>query len=177
MNLPKVPQRTTPGFAFSVVERALLECLAPRQFGSGEIKQVLSFFGFERQPECVYCGSHDVKRWDHLVPIKEGGETVLGNMVPACALCDDSKRHLPYQQWMLSDTKSSLKNRGINNIRERIMKIQAYSIHYEYRPRSLVDRLDDHDIQRLEDIRAKLKDVRGDIDTLIKDYRSKTGSM
>ena len=101
-----------------MVERALLNCLATRRFGLGEIEQVLEFFGFD-PPECVYCGSHEVQRWDHLVPVKEGGETVLGNMVPACARCDDSKRHLSFEEWVKSDSESSLKNRGIKEIGQR----------------------------------------------------------
>lgn len=60
MKLPKIPKRTTPGFAFPMVDRALSECLSHRQFGSKEIKQALEFFG-QNPPECVFCGSKDVK--------------------------------------------------------------------------------------------------------------------
>ena len=80
--LPRVPGRTTPGFAFSILDRAISECLSRRQFGAVEIKQVIEFFDID-PPECVFCGATPVSRWDHLVPINGGGETLLGNMVPA----------------------------------------------------------------------------------------------
>ena len=70
-HLPSIPKRTTPGFAFSMIERALNECLGERRFGKAEIDQVLAFFN-SANLECVYCGSRDVKRWDHLIPIKNG---------------------------------------------------------------------------------------------------------
>ena len=42
--------------------------------------KVLDFFD-PTPHECIFCGNLDVKRWDHLVPISKGGDTVLGNMV------------------------------------------------------------------------------------------------
>ena len=72
----------------------------------------MAFFG-KNPPECVFCGNREVKRWDHLVPVMKGGETVLGNMVPACARCDDSKQAFPFEEWMVSDAKWSPKSRGV----------------------------------------------------------------
>jgi len=175
MRPPRVPQRTTPGFAFSIVERALQQCLAARQFGREEIAKVLAFFGAD-PPECVYCGSYEVRRWDHLVPVKKGGETVLGNMVPACARCDDSKRDLPFEEWMMSETRWSPKSRGIRDVDQRVKRIKAYIQHFGYTPRSLEDRLDEHELERLATIRSGLQQVRKDFETLIEDYRTRTGN-
>lgn len=174
MNLPRVPQRTTPGFAFSTVERALRECLATRQFGQEEIAKVLEFFGTD-PPECVYCGSHEVQRWDHLFPISRGGETVLGNLVPACAHCDNSKRAVPFEKWMVSDAKWSPKSRGVRDIDQRVERIKAYVQHFDYAPRSLEKRLDEHELERLTTIRSRLQDLREDIDAFIEDHRTRTG--
>ncbi len=174
MQLPSVPQRTTPGFAFSMVDRALLECLATRQFGRAEIAEVLAFFGAD-PPECVYCGSHDVRRWDHLVPVKEGGETVLGNMVPACARCDDSKGSLHFAAWMKADVPGSPKSRGVADLERRIARIEAYVRHFGYVPRALPERLDEAERARLEAIRGRLREVRGEIERLIDDYRRREG--
>ena len=116
MDLPRAPQRTTIGFAFSSVERALQEEFADRKFGKAEIESILAHFG--NPPKCAYCGD-EVRRWDHLVPVREGGETVIGNMVPACARCDDSKRNEPFQKWMLSDVRFSPKSRQVSDINER----------------------------------------------------------
>ena len=175
MKFPKVPQRTTPGFAFSIVERALQECLAARRFGPEEIAKVLAFFGAD-PPECVYCGSHEVRRWDHLVPVNKGGETVLGNMVPACAHCDDSKRDLPFEEWMTSDAAGSPKSRGVEDIDKRVERIKAYVQHFGYTPRSLEERLNEHELERLTTIRSRLQELREDIEELIEDYRTRTGN-
>ena len=175
MKLPRVPQRTTPGFAFSMVERALRECLAARQFGRDETRKVLDFFGKD-PPECVFCGSLDVKRWDHLVAIKEGGETVLGNMVPACARCDDSKRNLPFEEWMRSSVGGSPTSRGILDVDQRIEHIKAYMQRFGYVPQTLEQRLDEREQEQLRDIRSRLQEVRQDTEKLIKDYRERTGN-
>jgi len=45
MKLPRTPQRTTPGFAFSMVERCLRDGLGRRKFGAPEQQEVLNFFG------------------------------------------------------------------------------------------------------------------------------------
>ena len=172
MALPKVPQRTTPGFAFSMVDRALRDCLGHRQFGKAEIEQVLAFFDND-PPECVFCGSKDVGRWDHLVPIKGGGETVLGNMVPACAKCDDSKRSEPWEQWIVSDAKNSPKSLGTASVGRRIKCIKAYVRQFRYTPRKLEDRLSSGELQQLKEIRVRLVELRSEVDSLIGDYRAR----
>lgn len=174
MALPKTPQRTTPGFAFSMMERVLKDCLARRRFGQAEKKQVLEFFGLSMEsPKCVFCGSSDVKRWDHLVPIKEGGETVLGNMVPACEQCDDAMRGEPFNEWMLSDDRYSPTSLGIKGVNQRIKRIKEYSRYFNYIPLSLEERLNEDELERLAVIRAKLQEIRSEIDALIIDYSAK----
>ena len=158
-----------------MVERALSECLAYRQFGQKEIAEVLAFFGTD-PPECVFCGSPEVKRWDHLVPINKGGETVLGNMVPACARCDDSKRDLPFEEWMTSNSEGSPKSRGIKDVDQRVEHINAYVQRYSYTPRSLEQRLDEYESERLATIRSGLQELRKEIDMLIEHYRTRTGN-
>lgn len=134
MKLPQAPQRTTPGFSFSILQRALNECLGARQFGQEEMARVLRFFDMA-QPKCVFCGCPEVKRWDHLIAVTQNGEAVLGNMVPACARCDDSKRDLPFQEWMTCDAKGSPKSRGVDDIAERVERINAYVHYFGYRVR------------------------------------------
>lgn len=174
MSIPRVPQRTTPGFAFSMVNRALQECLAVRQFGQTEIAQVLDFFGAD-PPECAFCGSPNVSRWDHLVPVNSSGETVLGNMVPSCARCDDSKRNLSFEEWMAGDARLSPKSRGVSDIDERIQRIQTYMQHFGYEVRAVEDRLTAQELERLRAIQAGLEGLRRDVDALILDYRTRTG--
>lgn len=158
-----------------MIGRALNECLAARQFGQKEMAGILAFFGTD-PPECVYCGSPDVKRWDHLVPINKGGETVLGNMVPACARCDDSKRDEPFEEWMVSGVKRSPQSRGIVDVAQRIERIKAYVQHFDYRVRTLEERPNRQELERLKDIQARLQGLRKDVDALIADYRVRTGN-
>jgi len=174
--LPLVPQRITPGFVFSNVERALCDCLSRRQFGKKEIAEVLAFFNTD-PVECVFCGNLDVKRWDHLVPIKKGGETVIGNIVPACAACDDSKRDKLFEEWIFSDVLGSPKSRGIKDINKRIKKIKAYVHHFGYTPSSLEERLNSQEKVKLGEIRSSLKEVRDNMEELIRSYRARTGHI
>jgi hypothetical protein len=176
VRLPLVPQRSTPSFAFSELVRALNDCLAPRQFGQAEMQRTLQFFKMS-EPECVYCGSREVHRWDHVVAISQGGETVLGNMVPACARCDDSKRDVPYEAWMSSSAAGSPKSRGVGDIAERISRIQACARHFDYTVCPLEQRLSEQENERLAQIRSRLAELRQEIDALIRDYRERTGNM
>lgn len=173
MELPRIPQRTTPGFVFPTVERALKECFVARQFGQKEIAEVSDFFN-HTPCECVYCGSIDVKRWDHLVPISKGGDTVLGNMVLACSQCDDSKQGKSFEEWMNGGAPLSPKSRGIEDIDKKIECIHNYVRHFNYSSRNMEDRLDERELERLRIIRSKLREVRDDIEILISEYRART---
>jgi len=174
--LPSVPGRTTPGFAFSILDRAISECLSRQQFGAAEVKQVIDFFG-GNPLECAFCGAIPVTRWDHLIPIHRGGETILGNMVPACGPCDDSKQHRPYEVWMLGEGQSSLKSRGVADVGTRLERLRAYVQHFGYSPCPLNERLTAEELARLTAIRAKLHEARSDLEALIVEYRRRTGHV
>ena len=174
MGLPKAPSRTTPGFAFPMVERCLQEGLATRKFAQGEIAKVLVLFDAD-PPECVYCGSHEVQRWDHLIPVSKGGETVLGNMLPACARCDDSRQARPFEEWMVGPAKWSPNTRGVRDVEQRVARIKAYVQHFGYTPRALEERLNGQELERLNAIRSRLQELRKDIEALIEQYRGRTG--
>jgi len=118
----------------------------------------------------VSCGGDDVGRWDHLVPVSEGGETVLGNMVPCCAHCDDSKQHHGYAEWMRGNPRTC----G-HGVEERIAKIEAYVQDNGYKVRPLEDRLNRAEAKRLKAIRDRLTQARTDLEQLIQDYRARTG--
>jgi len=167
MKLPRVPQRTTTAFAFSLIDRCIKNCLGARTFGKPQIQEALAFFFGNADPTCVFCGSTDVKRWDHLVPITKGGETVLGNMVPACARCDDSKQHLVFDEWMLSDAKHAPKNRGVKDVQSRIERIREYMSRFGYKARPLEDRLNDSERARLAEIQLRADSLRRDLESLI----------
>jgi len=173
--LPRVPARTTPGFVFSIAERMLHDCLGTRRFRSVDMHEVLAFFNDERA-RCVYCGSQNVARWDHLVPVMKGGETVLGNMVPSCARCDDSKRDLPFDEWLAAATKPAHADRRPDEVAKRIDRIQEYVARYAFVVRPLEDRLTADEQSRLRVIRKRLMELRREVDELIGDYRQRTGA-
>ena len=151
MPIPRVPQRTTSGFAFSIVQRAMFESLSRRQFGSTEVLEVLEFFGAD-PPECVFCGDANVTRWDHLQSVYAGGDTVIGNMVPACSRCDDSKRHLPYLEWARSDARHSPKSRQIPDLEQRLEQIGAYIAKYGYAPLPATSRLSASELESFNQV-------------------------
>lgn len=61
------------------------------RFGMEELREeVFQLDGFQ----CVYCGSREraALSLDHVVPVSQGGTTVLANLVTACASCNSKKR-------------------------------------------------------------------------------------
>jgi len=169
VNLPRAPMRITPAFGFSFVNRAIQEGFGRRKFGKAEMAQIVSFFG-DDPPRCVFCGAQPIGRWDHLIPVKCWGETVLGNMVPSCAHCDDSKQQYRYEEWMRSNPGTSAPG-----VEERIARIQAYVKHFGYAPRLLDDRLNPGETKRLKAIQDQLARAQTDLEQLIKDYKARTG--
>ena len=176
MELPRTPGRTTPAFGFSYIERALVDCFVERKFGRNEKEQVIEFFGrWERQPACVFCGTPEVRRWDHLIPVMDGGATVLGNMVPACAPCDDSKSRQPYKEWMTSNSSKSPIRRGVINVKERIQRIHDYVTHFGYICGPVESQLTADEIRRRTQLLGHLQELRREVDSLVDDYRRRKG--
>ena len=170
LSLPRPPQRTTPGFAFSIVERALRDCIAERGFGAQELQVAAAFFG----GACAFCGG-PIQRWDHLVSVSAGGDTVLGNMVPACAKCDDSKQGSDFEAWARGAAPSSPTSRGIPDIEERLSRLREYVSAYGYQAREPEDRLTADELRQYEVIRRDLQKARDDADEFLRMYRQRTG--
>ncbi len=171
--LPRVPMRTSLGFVFSMLERSITDSLSVRQFGESEILQVLAFFDTD-PPECAFCGSTNVERWDHLIPVSLGGETVLGNMVLACRKCDDSKGQRPFEQWMESSVPGSPASRGVADRQLKRKRIKDYQASFGYAVRPLPTRLVAGEQARLDEIRRKAREVRSELNQLIIDFRKRT---
>ena len=171
MALPKAPQRTTPAFGFSLVDRAIREGFASRAFGQSEMAKIVRFFFNDKEPDCVYCGSRDVGRWDHVVPVAKGGDTVVGNMVLACATCDDSKQAFNFETWMKGPAPKSPGNRGVKDISQRVRRIRQYAKKYEYEARDFAQRLDKAEQDELHEIQNQMSDVRRRLEGLISDYQ------
>jgi 5-methylcytosine-specific restriction endonuclease McrA len=48
---------------------------------------------------CFYCGSLDSIQLDHVVPLSRGGTHSIGNLVPACAYCNNQKNKWFITEW------------------------------------------------------------------------------
>lgn len=171
MTLPPAPQRTTPAFSFSLVERSLRDSIARREFGKNQMQLLAAFFDHT----CAYCGG-SVQRWDHLIPVSMGGDTVLGNMVPACSKCDDSKRGLAYDAWAFGPSPGSPEARGVPDIRERISRIREYVDRYGYVARTPEELLSLDELAEYHRIRQALAVLRADCDRLFAAFRRRSGS-
>jgi 5-methylcytosine-specific restriction endonuclease McrA len=51
---------------------------------------------------CIYCGSNDSIQMDHVIPISRGGRHSIGNLVPACSRCNQSKGSKYLAEWLLA---------------------------------------------------------------------------
>lgn len=48
---------------------------------------------------CAYCPA-PATTWDHVRPVRDGGQTAPGNVVPACATCNSSKKATDVFIWL-----------------------------------------------------------------------------
>ena len=113
------------------VSRGLREVVAPRQtMSKKQWQQVLEEFG----GLCIFCGSAGTAENrgivpDHLVPVTRYGELVLGNTVPACQTCNDSRGE--------KDWRPFLRTRFPSDPENQIAKVEAHLEKYHYKPATL----------------------------------------
>jgi hypothetical protein len=176
--LPPAPKKITPAFGFSYIkERALREGLGKRRFGLSEMASVVKWFEqYEPQPCCAFCRNSNVQRWDHLIPVRNDGETVLGNMVLACQPCDDSKGGTPFIEWMSGSAPKSPGNWGVADVEERIQRLKAYMEAFHYSPIPLEERLNESERVALSRVRSKLDRLKREVNSLIDGYKKRTNS-
>lgn len=117
------------------VSRGLREIVAPRQTMSRDHwRSVLEEFG----GLCIFCGSAGTAENrgivpDHLIPVTRFGELVLGNTVPACQSCNDSRGE---REW-----RPFLRSVFSGDAEEQIQSVERHLAKYDYHPVSLDDAL------------------------------------
>lgn len=57
--------------------------------------------------ECIYCGSREKIQADHVIPVTRGGTNSIGNLVPACYICNPSKGNRTIMEWRKSKILSA----------------------------------------------------------------------
>lgn len=96
-----------------------------------EVYEALSILGMKPSDvRCAYCGDKS-SEWDHLRPLVSNRQPTgyiseIGNLVPACGKCNQSKGNKPWRDWMLSKAKQSPAGRGIADVLERIARLERY---------------------------------------------------
>lgn len=112
------------------VSRGLREIVAPRQtMPTAQWQRVKDEFG----GLCVFCGSDATKENrgivpDHLIPVTHFGELVIGNTVPSCQTCNDSRGD--------GDWRPFVRARFPDAPEAQIERIEAYLKRHPYHPPS-----------------------------------------
>jgi len=104
----------------------------------------------------------------------KGGETVLGNMVPACGHCDDSKRDLSICQWFSYLAERTSPEHDIRDLQTRLRRIEDYVRHFGYAARPVEGRLNTEELECLGKIRHRMDDLRQEVELLIQTYQNRT---
>ena len=82
--------------------------------------------------ECAYCESKDDITLDHVIPQCKGGLDIKMNVIACCHSCNQSKGHIPWEEWYYNQCFFSIENYG--KIKEW-MKPDAPENVFAYRPR------------------------------------------
>jgi hypothetical protein len=126
----------------SSITNAFVNSIIPAIYpADDEILEALSILGMSPEDvECAYCGDSSTE-WDHLRAIVQnkqptGQITEIGNLVPACGKCNQSKGNKNWRAWMLSDAPLSPKTKGVSDLDDRIGRLEEYEM---WRPLLPVD--------------------------------------
>src|SRR5258706_1038926 len=104
-----------------------------------EIEEALSILGMDPEDvRCAYCGDRSTE-WDHLRPLvpnrrPTGYISEIGNLVPCCGKCNQSKGNKNWLAWMQSSAQWCPKSRRIRNLHIRIERLKAYEAWKNIRP-------------------------------------------
>lgn len=96
-----------------------------------EVKEAFEILGMTPQNfQCAYCGAA-ASEWDHLRPLVKdrkptGYISEIHNLVPSCGKCNQSKGNKDWRLWMVSKATLSPTTRGVEDIAERMRRLEAY---------------------------------------------------
>lgn len=156
MALDKLPTKISPGFCLSMLDRAVKEFFAER-CAKADIEKVRQYFTKAGAIHCAYCDAPNATRWDDIHPVSRGGDTVPGNLVPACGRCDDSKQDRDIDEWASSKGKHRPPAENVAGIRDRI---RAYQAQFSYWPVEFEEKLTKPQKAKYKQFRQKLDELR-----------------
>jgi hypothetical protein len=96
-----------------------------------EIEEAIRILGMTPSDvRCAYCGDPNTE-WDHLRPLvlrrrPTGYISEIGNLVPSCGKCNQSKRNEYWLDWMRSKAPRSPASRNVPDLEGRIKRLHAY---------------------------------------------------
>ena len=154
--LHKLPIKISAGLGLSLLDRAVKESFAAR-CSKTDLELIRDyFFGFG-QLQCVYCGNDNPTRWDHLHAVSRGGDTVPGNLVPACQRCDDSKQDKDVDEWVMGKSKHRPSADRLPQIQSAIA---AYQAHFSHLPAAFESKLSPEQLAKYERFCKEIDGVR-----------------
>ncbi|MCB1278444.1 HNH endonuclease [Prosthecobacter sp.] len=156
MPLDKLPNKTYPALGLSLIDRAFKEAHAERCCPN-DLAKLREYFGNHNDVKCIYCAEKTAKRWDHLYPVSKGGDTSLGNLVPACDSCDDSKQDKTLDEWSQSNAKYRPSATRLVAIKE---SIRQYRIKFPYDEQDFQSKMNDDTSKKYKRLRDALDIVR-----------------
>ena len=126
------PKRVKITARSSSITNSFVQSLIPVLHPSfEEVEEALSILGIEPgHPTCAYCGDQTTE-WDHLHPLVKdrkptGFISEIGNLVPACGKCNQSKGNKVWREWMLGSARLSPASRRIPDLAERVRALSAF---------------------------------------------------
>lgn len=161
MPLDKLPIKISAGLGLSMIDRSVKEMHA-RRCTKAELQNVRLYFQDNGGLKCIYCGSPEASRWDHLHPVSRGGDTVPGNLVPACGRCDDSKQDREIHEWI----RGTSPHRPAEAEQARIQaEIELYRQAFPYEPIEFEAKLTDEQKRVYQQFQQELKALRSHLQT------------
>lgn len=128
----KMPKATGIAGRTSSITNAFVGAIIPMIYPTeNQLKESLAILNLNSDYlQCAYCGDKATE-WDHLRPIVNkkrptGFISDIYNLVPACGKCNQSKGGRYWKDWITSNAKLSPKSRNINNLNEKIGRLEKY---------------------------------------------------
>jgi hypothetical protein len=105
---------------------------------------------------CAYCGQPASMENrgivpDHVIPVTEFGELVVGNTIPACQDCNDKRGE--------KDWREFLRTRSPADAETRVQHIEKFLGKDDYQPRTLSGSLDERELSQYEQLLVDWKSL------------------